>query len=233
MSSMPQAFPQASTWHFQAGAARLSVRAAGFGTGELPPCAAEAAVVLDLAGELLDALADAGLAPAAAWLWAGTAETPDAAGAQASWCGAEAQARLTLPWALLRAQPQEPAVPGLQWLPTPAECVLAGWQLEAAELAALEPGGLLLLDGPPARRLRARGEAAGAASGEPRWQLVARWEPPLAVEAVMGWGTAAPALPPLCQLVDTHRPDTVLARGRLLPWGSGQALRIDATTPWT
>lgn len=233
---MPQAFPQASTWHFQAGAVRLSLRAAGFGTAELPPCAAEAAVVLDLAGELLDALAEAGLASAADWLWADPADTPqaaDASGAQASWCGAAVQARLTLPWAVLRALAQPPAVPGLQWLPTPAECVLAQWQLDAAELAALEPGGLLLLDAPPVQRLRARAEVAGVAAGEPRWQLVARWDAPLAAEAVLGWGATAPALPPLCQLIDTGRPDTVLARGRLLPWGSGHALRIDAATPWT
>lgn len=222
MSSFPQPHAQALTWHFLSGPARLSISAFEFAPGELPPCAAEAAVVLDLAGELLDALAAAGLLPDAPWEW--VAQSAAAGGAQASWRGAEAEVRLSLPWPSLRALNEAPDVAGLQWQPTLAECVLAQWRLGDDELAALEPGGLLLLDGVADGRLRARGETA---AGEAPWQLVARWEQPLPLEVVMGWASAAPTAPVPCQLIDTARPDIVRARGRLVPWGSGRALRIE------
>ena len=69
MSSLPQAASQALAWHFLSGPVGLSICADDFEPLEMPPCAAEAAVVLDLAGELLDALAAAGLAPDARWQW--------------------------------------------------------------------------------------------------------------------------------------------------------------------
>jgi hypothetical protein len=224
MSFIPQALTQALTWHYLCGQARLCISADDFEPGELTPCAAEAAVVLDLAGELLDALAAAGLTLDTHWQWVTQAGGMAASGAHASWRGAEAQARLSLPWPTLRVLGAAPDLPGLQWQPVQAECVLAQWRLSDDEVAALEPGGLLLLEEAVADRLRARGEAAGEAP----WQLVARWEQPLPLEAVMGWRAPPPAAPAHCQLIETARPDVVRARGRLVPWGSGQAFRIDA-----
>lgn len=226
MSFFPQALAQTSTWHYLCGQARLCISADDFDTGELTPCAAEAAVVLDLAGELLDALAAAGLIAAADWQWVAQSGGLSAGRAQASWASADIQARLSLPWPALRALHEAPAVPGLQWHPTPAQCVLAQWQLSDEELAALEPGGLLLLDAAAASQLQARGEAT---PGERPWQLVARWEQPLAVDIVMGWNGPGPAVPVHCQLVNAGRPEAVRAHGRLVPWGSGQAFRIETT----
>ena len=60
------------------------------------------------------------------------------------------------------------------------------------------------------------------------WQLVARWDQSLALDTVMGWRGPPPALPAQCLLIDCIRPDVVRARGRLIPWGSGQAFRFDA-----
>jgi len=221
MSSFPQPLNQAAAWHFLSGPVGLCVSAGDFTPGE-PPCAAEAAVVLDLAGELLDALAVAGLVADAPWQWVSQAAPP--VGAQARWRGAGAQARLTLPWYALRALAEAPDVPGLQWQPTLAECVLAHWRLADDELAALEPGGLLLLDGAAGEHVRARSESA---AGDPPWQLVSRWEQPLPIDLVMGWRGPVPAVPVHCHLIDATRPDTVRARGRLVPWGSGQAFRIE------
>ena len=222
MSSLPQAASQALGWHFLSGAANLSI-SADYLPRELPPCAAEAAVVLDLAGELLDALAASGLAPDTRWQWVAQGGGLSAAQAQAHWRGIEAQARLALPWGALRALVEAPDVPGLLWQATAAECVLAQWHLDEDEVAALEPGGLLLLETDVMPRLRARGEPP---EGAP-WQLVARWEQPLPVEVVMGWQEPAPLAPVACQLIEAARPDVVRARGRLLPWGSGHAFRVD------
>lgn len=226
MSSLPQAFAHAARWQFGAGLYRLAVRADGFEAAEQLPCAAEAAVVLDLAGELLDALAAAGLAAEARWQWLEVEGDEPSGLAQARWQGLVAEARLALPWAALRALPTAPEVPGLLWEPVAAECVLAQWWLGDDDVAALEPGGLLLLEAPVAKRLRARTESVAAA--EPPWQLVARWEQPLALETVLGWHGTVPAVPAICQLIHTAQPDVVRARGRLLPWGSGEALRIDS-----
>lgn len=224
MSFFPQALTQGSTWHYLCGQARLCITADDFEAADLASCAAEAAVVLDLAGELLDSLAAVGLVAAADGQWVAQAGGISAGGAQASWRGAEIHAQLSLPWSTLRALAEAPDVPGLQWQATAAECLLAQWQLSDEELAALEPGGLLLLDAAPARLLRARGEATAGAP----WQLVARWDQPLALDTVMGWRGPQPALPAQCLLIDATRPDAVRARGRLLPWGSSQAFRIDA-----
>lgn len=222
MRFIPQALAEGLSWHYLCGPVRLSISADDMEPGELAPCAAEAAVVLDLAGELLDALAAAGLAPDAGWQW--VTESGPASGAEAHWRGVDAQVRLTLPWPMLRALGEAPEVPGLQWLPAPAEGLLSQWRLSDEELAALEPGGLLLLDGKTTPRLRARGEQM---VGEP-WQLVTRWEQPLPVETLMGWSGAPPALPAQCLLIEAARPDVIRARGRLQPWGSGQAFRIEA-----
>jgi hypothetical protein len=226
VSSIPYTVGEAAGWQFHAGAAAISVQAEGLAAGPLPPCAVEAAIALDLAGELLDALAAAGLAHSE-WQWYGPAARPLAGGAQARWQGREAQAWLSLPWAALRELPGPPEVPGLHWLPTPAECLLAQWRFSDEELAALEPGGLVVLDA-PLQRLRARGESAPPAVAEAPWQLVARWEQPLALEVVMGWGGTAPALPAQCLLVEAARPEAARARGRLVPWGRGQALRVES-----
>ncbi|MDR7270925.1 hypothetical protein J2X20_003583 [Pelomonas saccharophila] len=225
MSFIPQPLTQALSWHYLCGQARLSLSADDFDLGELTPCAAEAAVMLDLAGELLDGLVAAGLVAGADWQWVAQSGALSAGGAQASWRGAEVQARLSLPWATLRMLDAAPEVPGLQWQPAAAECLLAQWRLHDDELAALEPGGLLLLEETAGRELRARSEAT---AGEHPWQLVARWEQPLAVATLMGWGAPPPALPPQCRLIDASRPDITRALGRLIPWGSGQAFRIDA-----
>ncbi len=227
MRFIPQALTQGVGWHYRCGPLRMCINADDFSPGELAPCAAEAAVVLDLAGELLDALQVAGLAADTDWQWA--AEADDSGGAQAHWRGSDVEVRLALPWSVLRALHQAPDVPGLQWQPTLAECVLAQWRLDDEEVAALEPGGLLLLDGATPPRLRARGEPL---AGDP-WQLVARWELPLAVETVLDWNPARPPLPAQCLLVEAARPDAVRARGRLLPWGSGQAFRVEAVSAWT
>lgn len=224
MSSLPHSLHEAQAWHFRAGPASLRVMTPDGRVSGAAGCAAEAAVVLDLAGDLLDALAATGLAPAADWHWAVQPGLP-AGGARALWQGPGAQAVLTLPWALLRARRDAPVVPGLQWQPAPAECLLAQWRFTDEERAALEPGGALLLDA-PCQRPRARSEPPQPA--DQPWQLVARWEAPVAVEALMGWGGELPPLPAACLLVETAWPDAVLARGRLMPWGSGQALHIEA-----
>lgn len=225
MSSLPHAPPEPAGWQFRTGNCTLRVSAPGLGTqGRVPPCAAEAAVALDLAGELLDALQAQGLAPAAAWQWVAQPGMP-AGGARAIWEGPDAQALLTLPWAALRALPAAPVLPGLQWQAASAECLLAQWRFSDAERAALEPGGLVMLDA-PCRRPRARSEPGQP--GDLPWQLVARWTAPVGVEALMGWESGLPPLPAEVLLVETTWPDAVLARGRLLPWGSGEALLIEA-----
>lgn len=223
MSSVLQALPDAARWHYRAGAAGLQLSAPGMPGGATAPCAAEAAVVLDLAGDLLDALDAAGLVPAAPWHWAPQPALP-ATGARGQWQGRDVQATLTLPWASLRALSAAPDLPGLQWLAVPAECVLAQWRFTEAELVALEPGGALLLDA-PCHRPRPRSEPAAA--GDLPWQLVARWDEPVPLPCLMGWAPGLPPLPDAALLVETAWPDAVLARGRLMPWGSGQALRIE------
>lgn len=223
MSSLPQASQAAAPWQYRAGPASLRITAAKALPMPAAPCAAEAAVALDLAGELLDALERAGLARDADWQW--TPQTAIApSGARGVWQAEGVQVLLTLPWAALRALARAPSLPGLQWQPAPAECLLAQWRLTEAERAALEPGGALLID-QPCHRPRARSEPG--APGDLPWQLVARWESPVSVEALLGWDAALPPLPATCLLVETAWPDAVLAQGRLMPWGSGQALRIE------
>lgn len=223
MSSLPHSLQEPQAWHFRAGPAILRVTAPGLLASGAAPCAAEAAVVLDLAGDLLDALAATGLTPSADWQWAVQPGLPTS-GARALWQGPGAQALLTLPWGLLRACAHSPAVAGLQWQAAPAECLLAQWRFTDDERAALEPGGALLLDA-PCQRPRARSEPPQPA--DLPWQLVARWDTPVPVAALMGWEGELPPLPAECLLVETAWPDAVLARGRLMPWGSGHALRIE------
>ncbi|MDT7837962.1 hypothetical protein [Aquabacterium sp. OR-4] len=257
LHAVAPARPQA--WQFSAGGAQLWLATRDGAAPGVPACAAAAAVALEQAAELLDALAACGLVPEDAWHW------PPAPGTSAPgmptpawppgmahglWQGAQAQARLALPWPLLRGLgvapalaglQWQPALAGLQWQPALAESLLAEWWLLADELQALEPGGLLLLPGPAGTRLRAIGEAATATAapagptppGTRHCQLVCRWPTPLPLAPLLGWqawdGPASPPPPATCLLIDAASPATVLARGRLLPWGSGQALRIDAS----
>jgi hypothetical protein len=223
MSSLPHASQAAAPWQFRAGAASLRVSTAEVAPSSAPPCAAEAAVALDAAGALLDALAHAGLTADDAWQW--TAQPPQpVSGARGLWQADGVQALLTLPWPALRALSHAPLLPGLQWQPVPAECLLAQWHFSDEERGGLEPGGALVIDA-PCRRPRARSEPG--APGDLPWQLVARWDAPIAIESLLGWGAPLPPLPAECLLVETAWPDAVLARGRLMPWGSGQALRIE------
>ncbi|RTL36305.1 MAG: hypothetical protein EKK53_23090 [Burkholderiales bacterium] len=223
MSSLPHTLQATAPWQFRAGAASLRMTATEAIPMPAAPCAAEAAVALDLAGDLLDALARAGLAAENAWQW--TAQPALApSGARGLWQAAGVRALLTLPWPALRSLAQAPHLPGLQWQAVPAECLLAQWRFDDDERAALEPGGALLID-TPCRRARARAEPGEP--GDLPWQLVARWDNPVSVEALMGWAPGLPPLPATCLLVETAWPDAVLAHGRLMPWGSGQALRIE------
>lgn len=220
-----------------------------------PHCAAVAALVLAQAASLMQALAAAGLSNAHDWRWDADQDPRHAARpsalARGHWQEAGVQAHLALPVARLRALAAPPPLAGLTWQTVAAECLLAAWQLDEAERRALEPGGLLLLP-PPATsaaptasqtaatsaaaapaQLRARGEAPAASAGQGalHCELVARWDAPLPLPVVLGWAgwvPPAPARPAPCQLIDAAHPDTVLARGRLLPWGSGQAFRIES-----
>jgi hypothetical protein len=110
-------------------------------------CAAEAALQLDRAEPLLAALdawfAAAGL-PVPAWAWQDGEAPSHEGGAEATW--RDGAALLCLPWALLSRLPEpgDPLDAMLQWQPARAHCVLAALQLTREDLAALEPGGLVL-----------------------------------------------------------------------------------------
>jgi hypothetical protein len=121
-----------------------------------PRCAAEAALQLVRAEPLLAHLDGwlAGAGDGLDWRWSPRTD----AGADA-WASGVATARwlaegscdtpvcLGLPWALLRQRGEPPAAPAavLAWAPAAAVCVLAEVSLTLEELAALEPGGALLL----------------------------------------------------------------------------------------
>lgn len=225
MKTQPVPTAEVQTWHYQAGPLHLSVDACG-DTRELPPCAAEAAVVLDGVGELLDALRLAGLTPHDDWQWLADGTSSPARGAQAQWCSGDLTATLALPWSALRALPEPPHVPGLSWQDAAAEWLWAQWRLNADEVAMLEVSGLLLLEPSTTPRLRAQGE--DPPMGDLPHQLVARWERPLPLSTLLGWDAPPPPTPAECLLFDATRPEAVLARGRLIPWGSGQAFLVEA-----
>jgi len=162
--------------------------------------AADAAVLLETCAPLLDAL-DGWIDFALAWRWCppdpkGGATVPHA---RAQW-SAEARTpdsqgqpscRIDLPWALLRgmAAPPEPLAAQLRWVMTPAVLVLTQMRLDDDDLAALEPGGVVLV---PASmtvgwqgRLRPSDEAAVPLAGLPV-ALPTPWTPePITVE----WAT--------------------------------------------
>ncbi|EHR71416.1 hypothetical protein BurJ1DRAFT_2587 [Burkholderiales bacterium JOSHI_001] len=140
-------------------------------------CAAQAAVLLEGCAELLGAL-DAWWGQDLAWRWPASNPvlTPGADGPH--WPAAASQ--LVAPWSLWRALPAPPPVlaQGLLWPEVQALLSLGWLALDPAELAALEPGGAVLLppapgsSGAPACRLRAQDEAAG-----PQVGLALAWQP--------------------------------------------------------
>lgn len=211
-------------------------------SGQPPAGAAEAAVRLAQAEPLLAGL-ELWLAqaprPAAPpeWVWCATPVAPPSGAALARWAGVGVGARLALPWALLRRLPAPPPALGLQWSPVAAEQVLATLELSAADRAALEPGGALLLPGSfasgAAAGLRAADEPApDAGPGGEHWEVRRAVSAPLSPEHLLGWRQDEP-LPPngdapltLWRLV-AGEPPAPWARGRCVPWGEGHALLLD------
>jgi hypothetical protein len=133
-----------------AGTATLRLYAGG-----APRHAADAAVALARCETLLDGL-DAWLGTALDWRWiaAPASVTPNATHARVHWRPAEATrdrkdiaCRIELPWALLRTlpAPDETLAAELHWPEVPVVLALAQVPIAAAELAALEPGGAVVL----------------------------------------------------------------------------------------
>lgn len=262
--------------HYEAATAHGPVRLVLETDGVEPPAhAADAALRLALAEPLL-ALLDGWLADRLAdWQWCGGEAAVAPTGAQVRWAGAGCNARLTLPWPLLRGLSPPPAeATRLRWLPAPAEWVLATLVPAPGEAALLEPGGVVLLPasfepGWPAR-LRAQGEAGAAglrvqldvAAGQARpdgreptmiepagphadeaaagvcWELRMPLALPLPPAQLLGW-LPAPLPFDAAQAAGLWAAEAGgarhLARGRLLPWGDGQALWIEAldAPAWT
>ena len=199
-----------------------------------PRHAAEAALLLHEVEPLLVVL-DAWLlgSPCAEpdWRWC---ETPAPALPQAVACwkpGAEMGWTVTLglPWTLLRRLPPPPPtlVPALQWQAADAVAVLAQPELSGQELAALEPGGALLLKAAfeprwlgrlraaaepacvglpvhwaaPGQPQAVPGVASEAAPGSPVPPLEVRCfsRAPLPAEVLAGWSTPALAPEPAWQ----------------------------------
>lgn len=178
--------------------------------------------------------------------------------------GASVSVRLACPWPLLRRLPEPSgAATGLvahaRWPAVPAVCVRAALDLASDEAAALEPGGVLLLPAsfePDAPLVwRAADERAGAGivvsagvtqdvlAGEATapWEVRQSW-PAVSPAALAGWpGATWPALPsggPALALwwqPPGGRPARQGARGRLLPWGDGQAMWLNdvEANAWT
>ena len=163
--------------------------------------AADAAVLLETCAPLLDAL-DAWLDFSLVWRWSQPGATADtlAPQARAQWSREARQpddghgqpsCRIDLPWALLRglAAPAEPLAAQLRWTLTPGVLVLTQMRLDDDELAALEPGGAVLLPASMAAgwqgRLRSSNEPAAPLAGLPV-ALPTPWTPePITVE----WAT--------------------------------------------
>lgn len=218
---------QAPTW-FDApspfGVLRLCVRgpsAAGH--------AAAAALALQQAAPLLDAFDDWSLLDAD-WRWL---DVPAEAPAPGTHVGADWQpvadaplaARLELPWPLLRHLPPPEALAGvLRWPALPATAVVARLELDGDELAALEPGGAVLL--PESMRpgwlglLRAADEPAGTGVAVALHPQSARLAP-----TVLERSSAAPPLPadPARPIACEVRLASVAAIGveRLAGWAPG------------
>lgn len=223
----PHARPQASHWHFCSEGGEVELLLSDTEPGAGASCAAEAVLRLAAAAPLLQALEAAGLADGKTWHWLPEAPArplgqAEASGLLATGVQAPLQARLHLPWARLRALPEALTLPGLAWHAARGEQLLGRWALSAQERAALEPGALLLLDPGFRRELRACVEAPTQAEA---CQLVARWAQPLALEQLLGWQAAEAGPADECLLLDEAR--QCIARGRLLPFGLGEALRIE------
>lgn len=224
------------------------------GAGLAPGCAAEAALRLAEAEPLLAAL-EAWWGENLEWNWDADA-TSSASEAKAQWTGPGLTARLDLPWALLRQRPAPMGelAAMLRWAPATAHVVLAALDPSPAEEALLEPGGVLLLPASfePAWRveLRAEGEPEGMALSierpeQPAWKpapaqrVRGSWEvrcemTAVDAEVLAGWrapdgGVRLPAEGG-ATLWETPagEPARRRATGRLLPWGCGNALWIDA-----
>ena len=182
------------TW-FEAPCAYGCVRLCVDLSGESAHHAAEAALALARAEPLLAALDD-WIGVDLAWRWVG-APPPPAPGVMAAvrWRGPGAECGLTAPWALLRALPAPEAALAerLDWPLVPALITLAQLWLGLDELAAVEPGGAVLLPAslqPPwVGWLRATEEGAGGVAID----LSTPWRPRLAGQAALA--ADAPADP--------------------------------------
>ena len=177
----PQSSPVVAGWAtFEAPTAAGSLRLWVHG---IVRHAADAAVLLETCAPLLDAL-DAWIDFSLAWRWCpqGAPVGPVKPHARAQW-SAQARplddgqghpsCRIDLSWALLRglAAPPETLATQLRWTVTPGVLVLTQMRLDDDELAALEPGGAVLLPASMAPgwqgRLRASDEPATALAGLP------------------------------------------------------------------
>lgn len=189
------------TW-FEAPCAYGHVRVCVDLTGESAPHAVAAALVLARAEPLLAALDD-WIGVDLAWRWV-DAPPPAPPGALATmrWHGGDVDCGFAAPWALLRALPApEPALADrFDWALVPAQISLAQLGLALDELAALEPGGALLLPAslqPPWHGwLRAAGEAGGGV----RIDLSQPWRPRLAGPDAAVAATAPDAARIACEL---------------------------------
>jgi hypothetical protein len=190
-------------------------------------CAAQAAVLLEGCADLLGAL-DTWLGQDLAWRWPASnpVVTPGADGPH--WPAAASQ--LQAPWVLWRALPAPPPLlaQGLLWPEVQALLSLGWLALDEAELAALEPGGAVLLPPTPGAgpagascRLRALDEAAGPQVGLPLvWQPDAppHLLPPGSTEA------EAPPAPAGATLFELRLSQPLPVPGRLLTGWCSPAL---------
>lgn len=209
-------------------------------------CAAEAAVALESCAELLAAL-DGWLGTDLAWRWPARM----AQGLHGpSWPDPACQ--LLAPWALWRALPAPPPLlaQGLRWPEVNAVLALGRLPLDAQDLAALEPGGAVLLPptpaapgAPPTARLRAADEPAGAG-------LLLRWSPGALPVALRGAASTLPPEPAVpggawCEVRLGHEhslPGRLLAGWAELPvpvaddgaglWADGDCLALGQLVPW-
>jgi hypothetical protein len=171
-----QSAPAAAAWiAFEAATAAGGLRLWAWGAVRH---AADAAVLLEACAPLLDAL-EAWIDFAPAWRWCPQGPSAGAAPqARAQWQppgepSGTSGCRIDLPWALLRSlsPPAEALAAQLHWSVTPAVLVLTHMALSDEDIAALEPGGAVLL---PASmepewqgRLRACDELASPVAGLP------------------------------------------------------------------
>jgi len=267
---------ESGTW-FEAPCASGSVRLCVGPDAPAAQHAAEAAILLRHVEPLLAAMDDwAGTE--CAWRWA-AAPAQGAADSVATvrWRGGSRDRHCVLswPWALLRSLPAPPPelAARLDWPLVASVLVLARLQIDAGDLALLEPGGAVLVPQsmqPPWQGwLRAADESASEATAGVAVDLSTPWRPRLAGSDALECASSAPrdAMRADCELrLDlplgvsalrlagwplagdpgdivhlaesglrvalwrraTPGPDQRLARGRLMPWGDGWALAVEA-----